>query len=53
MKRRLLFGLALVLAMVSVYAGLFGFGRPIQWTLVAAAIVTALLATSAPIEPGR
>lgn len=50
MKRRLLFGLALVLAMVSVYTGLFGFGRPLQWTFVAAAIVTALLASRAPMN---
>jgi hypothetical protein len=51
MKRRLLFGLALVLAMVSVYAGLFGFGRPIQWTLVAAAIIAAVLASRASPSP--
>ncbi|MPY88657.1 MAG: hypothetical protein GEU99_12115 [Luteitalea sp.] len=53
MTRRLLFGLALLLAMGSVYSGFFGFGRWLQWTLAVAAIVTALLASRAPYEAAR
>ncbi|MPZ17660.1 MAG: hypothetical protein GEV06_07095 [Luteitalea sp.] len=52
MTRRLLFGLALLLAMGSVYAGLFDFPRWVQWTLAAAAIITAIVGSRAPDEPG-
>lgn len=51
MTRRLLFGLALVLAMGSVYSGLFDFPRWLQWTLAAAAILVAILGSRAPYEP--
>jgi hypothetical protein len=50
--RRLLFGLALLLAMGSVYSGLFEFPRWLQWTLAAAAILVAILGSRAPYEPG-
>jgi hypothetical protein len=43
--------LALVLAMGSVYSGLFDFPRWLQWTLAAAAILVAILGSRAPYEP--
>lgn len=50
MTRRLLFGLALVLAMASVYSGLFDFPRWLQWTLAGAAIIVAIVGSRAPYE---
>jgi hypothetical protein len=52
--RKLLFGVALVLAMVSVYAGLFQWGRVVQFGFAALAVATVLIAliTGATGPPG-
>ena len=56
-KRKLLFGVALLLAMASVYAGLFGWGRVLQYGLAGLAVLTVLIAvvsgaTGPPSPPG-
>jgi hypothetical protein len=43
-KRKLLFGVALVLAVVSVNAGLLGWGRLLQYGLAGLALLTILVA---------
>jgi len=43
-RRKLLFGAALVLAMVSVYAGLLGWGRVIQYGVAGLAVLTVMVA---------
>jgi hypothetical protein len=43
-RRKLLFGVALVLAMASVYAGLLGWGRVLQYGLAGLAVLTVLIA---------
>jgi hypothetical protein len=43
-RRKLLFGAALVLAMVSMYAGVFNWGRGLQYGLALAAMAIVLLA---------
>jgi hypothetical protein len=43
-RRKLFFGAALLLAMASVYAGLLGWGRLVQYGLAALAVVTVLVA---------
>ena len=43
-RRKLLFGVALLLAMASVYAGLFGWGRLLQYGLAGLAVMTVLIA---------
>jgi hypothetical protein len=43
-RRKLLFGVALVLAMASVYAGLLGWGRVLQYGLAGLAVLTVLVA---------
>ncbi len=43
-KRKLLFGVALVLAIASVYAGLLGWGRLLQYGLAGLALLTILVA---------
>ena len=44
MRRKLLFGVALLLAMASVYAGLLGWGRVLQYGLAGLAVLTVLIA---------
>ncbi len=56
-RRKLLFGVALVLAMVSVYAGLLEWGRVLQFGFAALAVATVLIAlisgaTGPPGPPG-
>jgi hypothetical protein len=53
-RRKLLFGAALVLAMVSVYAGLLDWGRPLQFGFagLAAAVVLIALISGAAAPPG-
>lgn len=56
-RRKLLFGAALLLAMASVYAGLFGWGRVLQYGLASLAVLTVLVAlitgaTGPPRPPG-
>jgi hypothetical protein len=43
-RRKLLFGVALLLAMASVYAGLLGWGRVLQYGLAGLAMLTVLIA---------
>jgi hypothetical protein len=43
-RRKLLFGVALILALASVYAGLLGWGRVLQYGLSALAVATVLIA---------
>ena len=45
-KRHLFFGLALLLAFGSMYAGVLGQGRVVQYSLAIAAAVVALVALS-------
>jgi hypothetical protein len=42
--RKLLFGLALILAMASVYSGLLGWGRTLQYGLAGLAVLTVVIA---------
>jgi hypothetical protein len=51
-RRKLLFGVALVLAMASVYAGLLGWGRLLQYGLAGVAVLTVFAALVSGI-PGR
>lgn len=56
-RRKLLFGVALVLAMASVYAGLLGWGPVLQYGLAGLAVLTVLIAlisgaTGPPRPPG-
>jgi hypothetical protein len=56
-RRKLLFGAALVLAMASVYAGLLGWGRTLQYGLAGLAVLVVLVAlisgaTGPPQPPG-
>ena len=56
-RRKLLFGVALLLAMASVYAGLLGWGRLLQYGLAGLAVLTVLIAlisgaTGPPSPPG-
>jgi len=56
-RRKLLFGVALVLALVSVYAGLLEWGRVLQFGFAGLAVATVLLAlisgaTGPPGSPG-
>lgn len=50
MPRRLWFGLALICAFGSIYAGLFGAAR-LQYTLIGLAIVALLAALRSPQPP--
>jgi hypothetical protein len=43
-RRKLLFGLALILAMLSMYAGLFGWGPFVQYALASGATAAVLIA---------
>ena len=43
-RRKLLFGVALLLALASVYAGLLGWGRVLQYGLAGLAVLTVLIA---------
>jgi XTP/dITP diphosphohydrolase len=43
-RRKLLFGAALVLSLLSVYAGLLGWGKPLQYGFTALAVASALAA---------
>jgi hypothetical protein len=43
-RRKLLFGVALLLALASVYAGLLGWGRLLQYGLAGLAVLTVLIA---------
>ncbi|MEO5823735.1 MAG: hypothetical protein ABIT71_24785 [Vicinamibacteraceae bacterium] len=43
-RRKLLFGVALLLAMASVYAGLLGWGRLLQYGLASLALLTVFVA---------
>jgi hypothetical protein len=43
-RRKLFFGVALLLAMASVYAGLLGWGRVLQYGLAGVAVLTVLVA---------
>ena len=43
-RRKLLFGVALLLALASVYAGLLGWGRVLQYGLAVLAVLTVLIA---------
>lgn len=43
-RRKLLFGLALILAFASMYAGLFGWGAPLQYGLALAALIAVIFA---------
>jgi hypothetical protein len=43
-RRKLLFGAALLLAMASVYAGLLGWGRVLQYGLAGLAVLVVLIA---------
>lgn len=43
-RRKLLFGVTLLLALASVYAGLLGWGRVLQYGLAGLAVVTVLIA---------
>ena len=45
-KRQLFFGLAMLLAFGSMYAGVLGWGRVVQYGLAGAAAVVALVALS-------
>ncbi len=45
-KRKLFFGMALVLAMASMYAGLLGWGRPIQYSLAVLALIVVGIAVA-------
>jgi hypothetical protein len=53
MRRKLLFGVALICSLASVYTGLFQVGRPIQLTLAAMAVLVVLVAliSGAPGPP--
>ncbi len=53
-RRKLLFGVALVLSMVSVYAGLFEWGRALQFGFAGLAVAAVLIAliTGAAGPPG-
>jgi hypothetical protein len=56
-RRKLLFGVTLLLALASVYAGLLGWGRVPQYGLAGLAVLTALIAlisgaTGPPRPPG-
>jgi hypothetical protein len=54
-RRKLFFGAALLLALGSVYAGLLGWGRPLQYGLAGLAVCTVLAAivsgAAAPPRP--
>jgi hypothetical protein len=51
MRRHLLFGLALLLAFGSMYAGILGYGTGVQFTVAIAAAVAAVAALSMKASP--
>lgn len=54
-RRKLMFGVALLLSLGSVYAGLLGWGRVVQYGLAGLAVLTVLVAlvTGAAAPPRR
>lgn len=51
MRRHLLFGLALLLAFGSMYAGILGYGTGVQYALAVSAAIAAVAALSMKASP--
>jgi inner membrane protein involved in colicin E2 resistance len=53
LRRHLLFGLALALAFGSMYAGIFGLGRLIQYSLAVGALIIVVIALASRANASR